>query len=519
MPTLLIPFLIVLLATNAQAQQPPTIDWQKCLGGSYTDAGTAVIQTFDNGYLVIGATESNDGQVTGNHGAYDAWVAKLSPNGSLVWQKSLGGSLWDFATSIQQTSDTGYIIACYSYSNDGDVDTNRGFFDAWMVKLSSTGNIQWSNAYGGSQNDVPLCVRQTTDGGYIVAGWTKSSDGDITVNKGDEDIWILKLTSTGTIDWQKTFGGSGEDHATAIQQTSDGGYIFSGYTNSSDGDVTNAHGNDDYWVVKLDNLGNLIWQKALGGSDKDANGDHGYSGAIQQTKDGGYILSGWTLSNDGDVTGNHGNFDAWIVKLSSTGNIQWQKALGGTNDDEANYVAQTHDGGYIVGCLSNSVNGQVSGNHGGYDFWVVKLDSAGAIKWEQSYGGPADDMLFGMTETADTNIVMVGYTKSTSGQVSGYNGGPQDFWVVKLLVPKPTAINDPRNTTITIAPNPAYDDIVIAGIESAVTVTIYNNMGQAVRTLNASGAVSLSGLPAGQYFLRVINNKGQMVKMEHILKL
>jgi hypothetical protein len=519
MRTILFPLLLIFFIFHAKAQQPPVIDWQKCLGGSLAEAGIAVIQTFDKGYLTVGFTESIDGQVTGHNGAYDAWVAKLSPTGTLVWQKSLGGSLWDFATSVQQTSDSGYILACYSYSDDGDVDTNRGSFDMWIVKLSSTGNIQWGKSYGGSLNDVPLCVRQTNDGGYIVAGWTKSTDGDITANKGDEDVWILKLTSTGAISWQKTFGGSGEDHATAIQQTSDGGYIFSGYTNSTDGDITNSFGGDDFWVVKLDNLGNLIWQKTLGGSYKDANGDHGYSGAIQQTTDGGYILSGWTYSNDGDVTGNHGDYDAWIVKLSATGNIQWQKTLGGSKDDEANYVAQTHDGGYIVGCLSNSTDGQVSGNHGGYDFWVVKLDTAGVIQWQQSYGGPGNELLFGMTETADSNIVMVGYTNSTSGQVSGYHGGMQDFWVVKLQVPKIVGVNALSNPGITITPNPAHEEIHINGLGSSVLVTIYNSLGQAVLQSNTSDVVSLSGLPAGQYLVRVTNHNGQAVKMEHILKL
>jgi hypothetical protein len=187
----------------------------------------------------------------------------------------------------------------------------------------------------------------------------------VTVNHGSQDCLIVKLDTHGNIQWQKSLGGSGFDSIASIQQTSDGSYIIAGVLESSDSDVTG--GGYDFWIVKLDSLGTLQWQKSLGGSDNDE------AKSIQQTSDGGYIIAGSSFSNNGDVTGNHGNQDYWIVKLDSLGTIQWQKSLGGSEEDEAKSIQQTSDGGYIIAGSSFSNNGDVTGNHGGFDYWIVKL--------------------------------------------------------------------------------------------------------------------------------------------------
>ena len=298
------------------------ISWQKSLGGSRFDNPSSIQQTTDGGYIIAGESSSNDGDVTGNHGSSDFWIVKLTSTGELDWQKSFGSSSADYANSIQQTTDGGYIIAGSSASNDGDVSGNHGSSDYWIVKLTSTGQLDWQKSLGGSSNDWAYSIQQTSEGGYIIAGTSISDDGDITLNNGWFDCWIVKLTSSGQLDWQKSFGGTGGDYAYSVQQTTDEGYIIAGSSYSNDGDVSGNHGDLDYWVVKLTSSGDLDWQKSLGGSSFDE------ALSMQQTTDEGYIIAGTSVSDDGDVTGNHGNRDYWIVKLTSSGDIDWQKSLG-----------------------------------------------------------------------------------------------------------------------------------------------------------------------------------------------
>lgn len=347
------------------------IQWQKCLGNSGLQEATSVQQTSDGGYIVAGNTSSGDaGDVTGTHGDQDYWIVKLNSTGVIQWQKSLGGTYGDYANAIQQTTDGGYIVAGSTTSNNGDVSGNHGFFqdDAWIVKLNSTGSIQWQKCLGGANREVARAIKQTTDGGYIVACSASSNDGDVSVNRGLSDYWVVKLNSTGTIQWQKSVGGSGSDDAASIDQTADGGYVVAGYSTSNNGDVSLNHGYEDYWVVKLNSIGTAIeWQKCFGGINQDR------ATSVHQTTDAGFIVAGYTSSNDGDVTGYKGQADYWIIKLSNTGTLQWQKTLGGASMEEAQAVEQTSDGGYIIAGRSVSTDGDVTGNHGGFDFWVVKL--------------------------------------------------------------------------------------------------------------------------------------------------
>ncbi|HPZ36691.1 MAG TPA: T9SS type A sorting domain-containing protein, partial [Bacteroidales bacterium] len=345
----------------------------KCLGGTDHDFAYSIQQTSDGGFIVAGLTGSNDGDVSGNHGGSDAWVVKLNSSGEIEWQKCLGGTNYDFAYSIQQTSDGGFIVASITGSNDGDVSGNHGGSDYWVVKLNSSGGIEWQKCLGGTNsdggifNDYIYSIQQTSDGGFIMACETMSNDGDVSGNHGSYDAWVVKLNSLGDIEWQKCLGGTNRDIANSIQQTSDGGFIVAGSTSSNDGDVSGNHGYGDAWVVKLNSSGDIEWQKCLGGT----NSDWAYS--IQQTNDSGFIVAGYTHSNNGDVSGNHGYYDYWVVKLNSSGDIEWQKCIGGTNYEFANSIQQTSDGGFIVAGETLSNNGDVSGNHGYSDAWVVKL--------------------------------------------------------------------------------------------------------------------------------------------------
>jgi PKD repeat protein len=225
--------------------------WQKCLGGSASDFGSSIKQTSDGGYIVAGGTNSTDGNVTGNHGPQDAWVVKLDKSGDVVWQKCLGGSASESGSSIEQTSDGGYIVAGYSSSNDGNVTGNHGSQDAWVVKLDQSGDVVWQKCLGGSSIDYGSSIKQTPEGGYIVAGYSGSNDGNVTGNHGSRDSWVVKLDENGNVVWQKCLGGSSIDYGRSIERTSEGGYIVAGYSGSNDGNVTGNHGKDDYWIVKL----------------------------------------------------------------------------------------------------------------------------------------------------------------------------------------------------------------------------------------------------------------------------
>ncbi len=406
-----------LLATLLGISQ--NLPWKKTYGGSNFEEALSVSGTTDGGCIVVGESESTDGYVSGNHGDADYWIIKLNASGDTVWEKSLGGSNFDWATSVIQTSDGGYIVAGSSGSNDGDVSGNHGYFDFWIVKLNASGDTVWKKTFGDTLYDVAFSIKQTTDDGYIIAGY-------LSIDINNADYLIIKLNSSGDLLWQKTFGGSHTEEANSIIQTSDGGFIVAGYSNSSDGDVTGHHDMEDFWILKLDDSGNLQWQRSLGGNSVDV------AKSIIQTSDGGYVVAGYSTSSDGDVTGNHGNEDYWVVKLDNSGNIQWQKSLGGSSWDYAYSVIETPDGGFIVAGYSSSTDGDVTGNHGNEDYWIVKLDSNGNFLWDKSFGGSADDLAYSISQSADGGYFIAGRTFSNDGDVTG-NHGDYDYWVVKMM--------------------------------------------------------------------------------------
>ena len=432
---------------NAQAN----LEWQISLGGSNTDQAESVCNLSDGGFMIAGNTRSVNGDVLGNHGGTDIWLVELNSIGNIVWKKTYGGSGNDDVYSLQQTADKGYVMAGTTLSNDLDVSGNHGDYDAWVVKLDSIGIIQWQRCLGGTGWEEAHAVRQTKDGGYIMAGGSTSSDGDVTLNRGAFDLWVVKLDKTGNIEWQKTYGGSNEDLGYSITPTHDGGYLVSGETQSNNGDVTNFHGGLDYWVLKLSYDGKIEWQKAMGGLSIDRTVE------IHQTFDAGFIVLGEAYSTSGDVTGNHGLRDYWVVKLTPNGDIEWQKSLGGSNEDYAASITQTEDGGYIMTGQTQSNNGDVFGNDGGADLWVVKLDGTGEIEWEKTFGGSMAEGGNSIKQTQDGGFIVAGYAWSKNGDVTGVKG-KNDFWVIKLSA-EFSSTNAPHSTHLTIYPNPAQNSI------------------------------------------------------------
>ncbi|MEX2484172.1 MAG: T9SS type A sorting domain-containing protein [Brumimicrobium sp.] len=478
--------LSLLLVSSFGFGQEPIIEWQKSLGGSGWDKASSIEITTDGEYIVAGGSDSNDGNVTGINGANDFWVVKLDTIGNITWQKSLGGSGSESAYSIQQTTDGGYIVAGSSQSNDGDVTVNNGGQDYWVVKLDATGNIIWQKSLGGSGDDNANSIQQTLDGGYIVAGWSLSNDGDVTVNNGGRDYWVVKLDSIGNIIWQKSFGGSWDERAESIQQTIDGGYIVGGLAYSGDGDVSGGIGGGDYWVVRLDTAGNIIWEKSLGGSEYER------AQSIQQTTDLGFILTGYSYSNDGDVTGHNGSTnssDYWVVKLDSIGNITWQKSLGGSGSESAYSIQQTTDGGYITVGHSTSNNGDVTLNNGGRDYWIVKLDTVGSIIWQKSLGGSGVDMTSSIRQKTNGGFIVAGWSNSNDIDITS-NKGYTDCWIVNLDFAQiyGRVYNDLNENCIL-----ETSELGLAGIPVSISPGGY------ITQVSNSGLWHLDSLPIGTY--------------------
>lgn len=496
--------------------QLPAIEWQKSLGGSGYEQCYAVKQASDGGYIVSGSSPSNDGDVTGNHGSYDAWIVKLNASGAIDWQKSLGGSDDDGygGTYVDQTNDGGYIIAGYTYSNNGDVSENHGVSDYWVVKLNGSGEMEWEKSFGGSGVEFALTVQQTSDGGYIVGGWSNSEDGDIGESHGGIDAWVLKLDGSGEIQWEKSLGGSDQDTVYSIFQTNDGGYILAGYSDSNDGDVSGHHGPTgdlipDYWIVKLDSSGSLEWQKSLGGNGYDQ------AQSVRQTSDNGYIVAGYSDSNDGDVSGNHGVYDVWVVKLNNSGSIEWQKSLGGSDYDITSSVMETADGGYLIAASSGSDDGDVTGHHGNGDFWIVKLDSAGNLNWQECFGGSGGESAFSAQQTTDNGFIISGFTASDDGDVTGHHGGG-DYWVVKLG-PDLMGVKDLSDNSINIFPNPVIDDLMFSRV--LYNIEIYTAGGQKVLSeTGGNKSINVHALPLGIYLLKAETAEGKILTEKLIKK-
>jgi hypothetical protein len=319
--------IVALFTQSAYAQ----VRFAKTYGVRGWDVAYSVRQTSDSGYIVVGRTLG------------DVLLIKTDAKGNIQWAKAYGGKNVVDARFFQQTSDGGYIVAGYTNS------FGAGGIDIFLIKTDANGNVSWAKTYGGTGDDIARSVQQTSDGGYILAGETNS------FGVGGRDIFLIKTDANGNVSWAKTYGGTGYDTARSVRQTSDGGYIVAGYTNSF------GAGGRDIFLIKTDANGNVSWAKTYGGTGN----DHAFS--IQQTSDGGYIVAGETRSFGA------GSWDVFLVKTDANGNIQWAKTYGGTWADWAQSVQQTSDGGYIVASATFSFGA------GNFDIFLVKTDANGNI--------------------------------------------------------------------------------------------------------------------------------------------
>ncbi len=407
--------------------QTPQIIWEHSYGGSGGDGVYDIEQTADNGFIICGGSTSDDFDVELNQGYSDYWIVKFDSNYEIQWQKSFGGTSFDAGKSVIQTNDGGYFVAGDISSDDGDILLNHGGRDFWVLKLTVEGNLIWQKSYGGPGGEYLNHTIRIEDSGYLMAGECSGNGGDVSGVHGNEDAWIVRVDNAGELIWQKPYGGSDDDIFYSCILLQEGGYLFAGVSHSDDGDVTYNQGDGDFWLVKTDSSGSIEWQKTYGGSSIDK------AFSVVQYYDGGYLAVGETGSTDGDISEWYpGTYhDIWLIKIDSIGNLEWEKTLGGSGGQEGQVVISIIDSNILVGGYSTSDDFDVSFNHGEGDYWIVYLDSLGNIIWEKSLGGSTSDHSDDIIVQSPSEFVICGYSTSHDGDVS-LNYGGSDVWIVKL---------------------------------------------------------------------------------------
>lgn len=403
------------------------------LGGTKNESGQSVVATSDGGFAVLGYSQSMDGDLLNKSNiSYDFWLIKYNFNGEQEWQKVYGGSSDDRGYDIILSNDNNMVIFGSSKSADGDVSSNAGSNDFWIAKISNFGAIIWEKSLGYSGSDNGYSVIQTIDNGYLLLGVldVTASDGEgnnriSSYRHAGGDYWAVKLDANGVLEWSRYFGGNFTDTSYAACQTQGGDYIIIGSSDSNDIDVSNNKGTYDFWIIKISSEGNLIWEKSYGGSEIDEALD------ITPTTDGNFIVCGNTRSNNIDVNLNNGAADIWILKITPNGEILWEKTYGGNSFEAAKSVHQTTDNGFVIAGNSRSDNNDLTKNNGQNDGWIFKINQDGILQWQSSIGGSNIDLLMDSTQLQDGSIVAVGNTSSSDLDILE-NKGFTDLLLIRL---------------------------------------------------------------------------------------
>ncbi len=517
--------------------QEPQIDFMKRYGGNLGNHCRSIIATQDGGYFIGGWSNSETSGVKSEDVIgfnYDYWVIKTNSLGAIEWQKTIGGGT-NFAFSeefgevlsvVRQTSDGGYLLGGNS---DSPVFGNKteptfGLEDFWVVKLDTMGNIQWQKDIGGDSADDLFALEITADGGCILGGPSRSgiSGNKTEESRGRFDYWVVKLDALGTIEWQKTIGGSSDDILSSIVVLENGNYLLAGYSVSPiSGEKTNiCKGGADFWILEIDNQGTILWQKTIGGSD----GDLLYK-AIKTID--GYMFGGESYSDISfDKTQNsRGINDYWIIKTDNSGAILWDKTYGGTEEDGLYDLQNTSNGGYILAGTSYSqINGdKTKVNHGICDGWIVRINDDGAIDWQKTIGGIYEDGFNNVIVLPDNSIVLNGNTTSPmSGNISVYPYGLLDYWLVKLE-PETLVTTNFQTTNCVVYPNPTTDMVTIAfkDFQKEIEVAVYNSLSQKIDVFVATDISNYTiplQYPDGIYVLSIKNQDNTITRIKVVKK-
>ncbi|MBL0105048.1 MAG: hypothetical protein IPP51_15555 [Bacteroidetes bacterium] len=357
------------------------IKWVRIYGGTQHEEAHKIIHTYDGGYAFCGKTSSTDFDVIpGIHGGQwnffnDAWFVKLNSNGDIEWQSCFGGTGEDFANDLIQLPDSGYLFVGETESGDGDISNNHGNSDMFVCRLDEYGNKLWSKTYGGTSSEGGDCCSLTTSGKILIGTNTLSNDDDVHGNHGtnNSDSWVIELTLAGDTVWTKCYGGSGVEGVFKIIPMPNGDFFQVGSAASIDNDLTGIvnYGASYIWVLRCDSIGNIIWQSRYGGNNYDDPRD------AFITSDSELCILGISSSTNGLVTNHHifgtGFDDYWLFKLHLNGPFDWGICLGGSNDDKGCSVYEGDNGNYYTVGFSNSIDYDVSNNHGNNDIWIVDV--------------------------------------------------------------------------------------------------------------------------------------------------
>ena len=402
-------------------------------GGSLNESAETVIKTSDGGYAVLGFTQSTDGDITDKtDSSYDVWLLRFDQDNNLLWNKTYGGTNDEKGHDLIQTEDGGFAVIGYTFSNDGDINNNAGQQDFWLFKTDAQGNLQWEKTYGYSGLDYGLSIKPANDNGFILSGVldVTSSGGEgntrqqQTLHAGG-DYWVLKVDQTGNLIWSKYFGGLFTDTAYDVIPTNDNGFIIIGSSDSEDTDISNNIGSYDFWAVKVDNQGVLQWEQNYGGTQI----DEAYK--IIKTNNNNYLIVGDTRSEDEDISNTFGAADVWAITISEDGNIINQNSYGGENFDVSRSVISDSENGFLICGSSRSGTGQLTQNNGQNDIWVLKTNATGHLKWQTSIGGSNVDFAYGITQLNNNKIITVGETSSDDFDIPE-NKGFTDLIIVTL---------------------------------------------------------------------------------------
>ena len=401
------------------------------MGGSKNDVYKSIANTTDGGYVILGYTQSKDGDIsTKLTEDFDFWVLKFSADNTLLWSKTFGGSKDDRGEDIIATKDGGFALLGYSQSTDNDVTSNAGSKDFWLLKLTSSGALSWQKNFGFLGSDYGTALLETNDNGYLITGVL-----DVTASNGQGNsrstqkhaggnIWAIKLNNSGDLEWSKYYGGSSTDIPLGVVKTIDNGFIIAGSSDSADGDITNNKGGYDFWILKIEANGTVVWGKNFGGSEIDE------ASAITQTNDGNFIVVGDTRSSDKDVSNNNGAADLWMLKISQEGILIWEKTFGGTSFDVGRSISRTQDNGFIISGSSRSLDANFN-NQGQNDALIIKVDSEGNIVWQETVGGREIDFLYDAVELNNKTVIAVGESNSEDGDIPE-NKGFSDGLIIQI---------------------------------------------------------------------------------------
>lgn len=399
--------------------------WNKLFGGTGDDAARAMARTADGGFIIAGETYTN------TQGSADVLIIKTDADGNKLWQKTYGGDQADQVKQVAVAADGSIAVIATTLSNNmGDVGVNHGGYDIWVLKLDAAGNLQWQKTYGSADTDQAASITETNDGNFVFTGHTNGNNsGDVGASHGLYDIWVVKINSAGNLLWQKTYGGANTEQAASVISGTDGSLVVAGSSNSNNvGDVGPTKGGYDIWIIKLDATGKLTWQKTYGGNATEM------AGSIINTAEGGYAAAGYTTSgNSGDVGPNHGSNDIWVLKLGADGTLQWQNALGGGTDQYSTGICQNQNGNIVVaGFTTGGNDGDVGASIGQEDAWIVKLSASGSVIAQTVKGGIANDRANGIIPVAGAGYVIAGYTDSNKSGDVGASNGKRDMWLFKI---------------------------------------------------------------------------------------